>query len=151
MRRAWVCLIIVCVAAACSRVNREAFEGVHRAGIEVELAIGSKADLPRYRQVLADFVSQLDIARARARSAADRQLVAQYETVGLGLEDMRLVWEARETQHSELLPVSDPVAGRIQKQYDLPVNTNEPTSIYAGEALQKIWIGTKKTLDAIAR
>jgi hypothetical protein len=145
-----VWLIIACVAGSCKGINREAFEGVNQAGREIELAIGAKADLSRYQQVLAEFTAQLATARQQAQSEADRALIAEYEDVQRQLDDMRLVWEAREARHAELLPVADPVAGRVQKQYGLPVNTNEPASIYASEALQLIWKDTKKKLDALA-
>jgi hypothetical protein len=150
VRRVWAWLIIACVAGSCKGVNHEAFEGVNQAGREIELAIGAKADLPRYEQVLADFTTQLASARSQAQSEADRALVAAYEDVQRQLDDMRLVWEAREARQAELLPIADPVAGRVQQQYDLPVNTNDPPSIYAGEALQRIWEDTKNKIDALA-
>ena len=52
-----------------------------------------------------------------------------------------------------MLPIREELPARIAREYELGMNTNEPPSIYADEALQAIWEGapTRNTCATATR
>jgi len=149
VRGAILGLGLLVAVAACGRVNQRAFENVNRAGHRIEPAVTGRSTLADYRAAFADFSAALDAVKSQQLSTHDQAVVQQYDDVRRSLDDIRLVWEERETRRQELLPIAEALPGRLQKQYDLPVNTNEPPSIYATEARNLIWESARKKLDAI--
>src|SRR5262249_39847944 len=111
-------------------------------------AIDGKAALPRYRELLRTYAAELSRAGPRVTSSRGRAALAEYQTALKSLNDLELVWEAKDTQGSEMLPIREESVGRIAREYDLPVNTNEPPSIYADEAMSLIWQAALKHLRA---
>lgn len=141
---------LVVMLAACSTANRHRFEPISRAGRQVESVITRNGGLAQYRPALTTFASAIDTVRAQPLSSRDQAVIDRYEAIKLRLDDIRLVWEEKEARQQELLPLAEPLPARLQKTYALPVNTNEPPSIYASEAKQIIWAEAKKELDAIS-
>lgn len=140
------------LAGACASggaLDRERFDGVRRAGQAIRESIGAKAKLPRYQELLVRYADELSKLKKTATEEKEKALVEQFSAIYAQLEDIRLVWEARSTHAAETdrLPISDPLSARLAQQYRLAVNTNEPPSIYATEALNAIWSATKESLD----
>ena len=142
-----ICALCLALAPACARMDKRAFADVDRAGRAIVEALDGKVALPQYRELVTAFSKEVASAKARTRSSNERALMGDYEAAETGLGDMLAVWERRDEHDAELLPVADALPGRLAKQYDLPVNTNEPPSIYASEALRAIWKATKVTLN----
>ena len=149
MRAVILGLGLLAAVAACGRVNQRAWEDINRAGHRIEPAVASKSTLADYRAAVAEFSAALDAVKSQELSARDQALVQRYDEFRHSLDDIRLVWEEREARQKELLPIAEPLPGRLQKEYGLPVNTNEPPSIYATEARNLIWESAKKKLEAI--
>lgn len=110
--------------------------------------MAAKSNLPQYRALVATFSTELSNAKARVETSRERAVLARYEAAHRGLTDILLVWDAREARGSDMLPIREELPARIAREYELGVNTNEPPSIYAGEAMQTIWAGAKTTLDS---
>jgi hypothetical protein len=147
-----VAISIALVASACvsgGALNRQRFEGVRRAGHAIRESIGANAKLPRYQELLVRYADELSKLKEVATGTEEKLLLARYDALYAQLEDIRLVWEARTTHAAETdrLPLSDPLSARLAEQYRLPINTNEPPSIYATEALNAIWSAAKEALD----
>ena len=139
-------------AAACTLgrgIERGTFERMRTASLAIESAITAKEPLPRYRQLVTEYSAALAATKVSVRTEREQALLARYESARPRLEDIQRVWEARTARgETELLPISEPLAARLAREYDLPVNTNEPPSIYANEALQAIWAQARSTLEA---
>src|SRR5262249_27628208 len=88
------------------------------------------------------------MAAPRVTNSRGRAALAEYQAALKSLNDLELVWEAKDTQAREMLPIREEPTGRIAREYDLPVNTNEPPSIYADEAMGMIWQAALKHLRA---
>jgi hypothetical protein len=149
--RVFFCVFLVALAGDCRGIDRRHFEGLETARQGIEAAIDAKAGLPRYRESLDKFSAELASAKARIETSRERHVLSQYEAAVPGLTDLRLVWEAREARGSDMLPIREDLPARIAREYDLGINTNEPPSIYAGEALQTIWTATKTHLEEASR
>jgi len=89
--------------------------------------------------------------RARVTGAREQAVLKEYDAALKGLTDIQLVWEAKETRGSDMLPIREELPARIAREYDLGVNTNEPPSIYADEALQAIWKAARGHLRAASQ
>jgi hypothetical protein len=50
-----------------------------------------------------------------------------------------------------MLPIREELPARIAREYELGINTNEPPSIYADEALQAIWKAARGHLRAASQ
>jgi hypothetical protein len=138
-------LLMAALASGCTRVDRQLFTGLDRTSQAI-LAEVPKVGLERYRELTTSYTNELTAAHARAQTSAERAALEPYDSAQTGLKDILAVWSAKDTTQSDMLPVRDEMAGRIAKTYGLPVNTNEPPSIYAGEAMQIIWDSTKARL-----
>jgi hypothetical protein len=143
-----LCLLLAVSTSSCGQINPDAFTGVQQAGDNIASAIASRTDVSHYRDLVTAYSNEMTKAEGLANSGPDRELLAQYRSIQDGLQDMLLVWEEKTQSNRELLPLNEPLSARLQKQYSLPVNTNEPPSIYATEALQMIWDETKGKLSA---
>jgi hypothetical protein len=144
-----VASFLVGACASGGALDRERFEGVRGAGQAIRESIGANAKLPRYQELLVRYADELSKLKKAGTEGKEKALVEQYSAIYAQLEDIRLVWEARSTYAAETdrLPLSDPLSARLAEQYRLPVNTNEPPSIYATEALNAIWSAAKESLD----
>ncbi len=133
-------LVVMClaVATACGGVDRQTFSELDRAGRALVVAFESKPNLSAFRALHQKFAAALGTAKPRAQSSGDRTQLSDYEAVDALLREMLVLWAGRDEHDAELLPVADELPGRLLKRYDLPVNTNEPTSIYASEALRAL-------------
>ena len=151
MKRLFFCVFLLGLAGACQGLDREHFERLETAGQDIEAAIDAKAALPRYRELLDRFSAELASAQGRVQTSRDRKVLSQYEAAYRGLTDIRLVWEAKEARGSDMLPIREDLPARVAREYDLGINTNEPPSIYAGEALQTIWTTTRSKLAEASR
>jgi hypothetical protein len=143
---AWI-LVAAGLAASCARVDRQLFSGLDRTG-GVILSEVPRVSLARYRELFNAYTTELTAAHARAQTGSERSALEPYDAAAAGLKDVLAVWDAKETSRSDMLPLADEMAARVAKTYSLPVNTNEPPSIYASEAMQLIWGATK---DALTR
>jgi hypothetical protein len=124
------------------------FDPVERASKAIQTAIDGKAARPRYREVLGAYTVELSGVRPRVTSSRGRAALAEYEAALKSLGDLDLVWEQKDTRGLEMLPIREELPGRLAREYDLPVNTNEPPSIYADEAMSTIWRTTQKHFRA---
>jgi hypothetical protein len=146
--RLLVCVGLTAATSACDGLDRDKFRALDNAGQAIAAAVAAKANLDQYRQVLAAFSTELTRTRGEATDPAERALLDEYDRAHSAMTDLRLVWETRQARGSELLPIREELPARIAREYELPVNTNEPPSIYASEALQTIWTAAKTRLDA---
>lgn len=146
--RASLPVLLIVLAAGCGG-SLHVFDPVDHAGRSLETEMNQKPDLARYRTLYSDFAGALDTAKAKARSDRELEVLKQYEDVRAGLRDILFIWEEKTSRNVELLPVENALFGRVAREYSVPVNTNEPPSIYGTEAIQIIWESTKKKLDAI--
>jgi hypothetical protein len=142
---------MMAVLAACSSSSARSFDDVHDAGRRAEALLAGDGDIAQYRQALSAFTAKLDALKAKPLSSRDQARAARYDAVRQALDDVRLVWEEKDARKLELLPIAEPLPGRLQKTYGLPVNTNEPPSIYATEARQLIGAAAREKLNAIKR
>jgi hypothetical protein len=140
----WIVLAAT-LAVSCAKVDRQLFGGLDRASTTI-LAEVPKVSLARYRELVTVYASELTAAHSRAQTSAELAALDSYDAAQIGLKDILAVWDAKETRQSDMLPMRDEMAARVAKQYSLPVNTNEPPSIYASEAMQVIWDATKGRL-----
>jgi len=134
----------------CRTVDRRAFRDVERASRAVQAAIDGKAGLARYRELLNAYETALSTVRPRMTRSGDRAVLAEYEAALKNLTDLRLVWEEKDAR-GEMLPLREKVPARIAREYELGVNTNEPPSIYADEAMAAIWKAALKHLRAASQ
>jgi hypothetical protein len=134
-----LCVFLLFCVAACTELDRRTFLGVERASKAIHTALDGKATLAQYRELLNTYSTELSGIRSRAANSTEQTVLSEYEAALKGLTDLQLVWEAKETRGSDMLPIREELPARIAREYDLGVNTNEPPSIYADEALQAIW------------
>jgi hypothetical protein len=135
-----LCVLLLISASACRTVDRRAFDGVEHASKAIQAAMdGKTALLPQYRELLSAYTAELAGLRTRATNIRERAVLAEYETALKSLTDIQLVWDEKDTRGSDMLPIREELAARIAREYDLGVNTNEPPSIYADEAMAAIW------------
>ena len=145
--------MVTALSTACvsgGTLDRRRFDGVRTAGQAIRTSIGSNEKLPRYQELLGQYATELSkLKNTTTTNRDEKTLVEQYDALYRQLDDLRLVWEARTTRAAETdrLPLSDPLSARLAQQYSLPVNTNEPPSIYATEALSAIWSAAKEALE----
>ena len=151
MIRQLLCVLVLALAVACRGVDWAACQPAERASRALQAAIDEKPDLARYHELLGTFAVAIAEAGRHAHTPRERAAVAEYQTALRELTDVRLVWEEKEARGSELLPIRDELPGRIAREYDLGVNTNEPPSIYASEAVHVIWEAALSHLRAATR
>jgi hypothetical protein len=148
VNRHTLCAFLLIFATACRGVDGRAFAGVDRASSAVRAAVDSKAPLAQYRERLSVFSAEVSALRPHVATPRERAIAAEYEAALKSLTDFELVWEEREARGSDMLPIREPLPARIAREYQLGVNTNEPPSIYADEALQAIWDAAQGHLRA---
>lgn len=136
MTRLLTPIFLLALASACGRIDRQAFQELDKAGRAVAVALEGRTALPRYRQLMAVYSAELIAARRKIRSSGDRALLTEYEAAGSTMQDLLAVWERRDEHDTELLPIAEELPARLKVEYDLPVNTNAPPSIYASEAMR---------------
>lgn len=150
MNRGILCLFVLISLVGCRTVDRRAFRDVERASTALQMAIAGKAGLPRYRELLDAYEAALSTVRPRVTRAADRAVLAEYEAAFKNLTDLRLVWEEKDAR-GEMLPIGEELPARIAREYELGVNTNEPPSIYADEAMAAAWKAATQHLANASR
>jgi hypothetical protein len=151
VKRTFLCFFLIAANLACGGVERQRFVRLDEAGRAIEQGISQKADLARFRQLLDAFATELAAAGPRVSTVREGALLSRYQEAYTGLTDMRLVWEARQARGSDMLPIREDLPARIAREYELGVNTNEPPSIYANEALEAIWARTREKLATASR
>jgi hypothetical protein len=138
VNRCILCLFVLISLVACRTVDRRAFRDVERASTALQTALDGKAGLPRYRELLNTYEAALSTVRPHVTRSGDRAVLAEYEAALKNLTDLQLVWEEKDAR-GEMLPIREEVPARIAREYELGVNTNEPPSIYADEAMAAAW------------
>ena len=151
MKRHLLCVFLLIWASACTGRDRRTFPGVERASKAIQAALDSKPTLPQFRELLSVYSTELNGIRARVASPRDQTVLKEYDAALKGLTDMQLVWEAKEARGSDMLPIREELPARIAREYELGINTNEPPSIYADEALQAIWKAARGHLRAASQ
>jgi hypothetical protein len=147
MRRRVPFAFFLLLLTACG-IDPQKFQSVDLAGREIIVALNTDTSPGRLRELRAAFGSALQAVEPLASSNAERTLTADFRSAGAALDDLLAVLDLRITTGTELLPVSNPLAERVWKAYDLPINTNEPPSIYASEAVREIQAGVRAKLAA---
>lgn len=150
MRR-WHLVFLIAVVAACGGVHQARFSKVTQAAKAISASISERPNLGSYRELLKGFSTELTEARSQASTSAERAIVTDLDAAQTLMKDLLLIWEERTKRESDLLPMSEPLVARIATQFELPVNTNEPPSIYANEAMQAIWSQAKEKLSAVSQ
>ena len=148
MNRRLLCVFLLSSICACGTADRRMFESVERASKAIQVAVDGKAPLPRYRELLDTYAAELSDVGPRVRDSRGRTALAEHQTALKSLTDLELVWEEKDTRGREMLPIREELAARVAREYDLPVNTNEPPSIYVDEAMTAIWHSAQKHLRA---
>ena len=138
-------------ALACRSVDQRTFAGVDAAARALQTAMDGTRRLSVYQGLLSTYAKELSAARQSVTTSDERRVLAEYDAALTRLTDLRLVWEEREARRSDMLPISEELGGRIAREYQLGVNTNEPPSIYASEALQLIWEQARSHLEQAQR
>jgi len=151
VKRHLLCVFLLIWASACTGRDRRTFPGVERASKAIQAALDSKPSLPQFRELLSVYSMELTGIRARVANAREEAVLKEYDAALKGLTDMQLVWEAKESRGSDMLPIREELPARIAREYELGINTNEPPSIYADEALQAIWKAARGHLRAASQ
>ena len=151
MKRHFLCVFLLIYVTACTGLDKRTFLGAERASKALQAALDGKATLAQYRELLSSYSTELTGIRARVATPRDEAVLKEYVAALKGLTDLRLVWEAKETRGSDMLPIREALAARIAREYDLGINTNEPPSIYADEALQATRQAARKHLANATR
>jgi hypothetical protein len=137
-RRFWSVFLLIS-AFGCRGLSRTTFQPVETASRAIEADLDRKpepkAELTHYSELLNACAGALDGARERVRTPREQAVLGEYEAALKALTDIGLIWEERRRRGTELLPLREEAVGRLVREYDLPVNTNEPPSIYATEAV----------------
>lgn len=128
-------LVLQLTGAACARVHPQTFVPLAQTGQSIVVALTDRPTLPRFRPLRQAFGVALAEARPKAHSATEHRMLNAYEAVDERLSEMLDVWEGLDARQEEGLPVTRPLGAQLKTRYDLAVNTNEPVSIYATEAL----------------
>jgi len=136
VKRYLLCVFLLIWASACTGRDRRTFPGVERASKAIQAALDSKPTLPQFRERLSVYSTELNDIHARVASSRDQPVLKEYDAALKELTDMQLVWEAKESRGSDMLPIREELPARIAREYQLGINTNEPPSIYADEAMQ---------------
>lgn len=150
MNRCILCLFVLIFSSACRTADRRAFQDVERASQAVQSALDGKASLSRYRELLSAYAVALSTVSPRVTQADDRAVLAEYQAALKNLTDLQLVWEEKDAR-GEMLPIREEIPARIAREYELGINTNEPPSIYADEAMAAIWKAARGRLANAAR
>jgi len=139
VNRRLLCAFLLISTSACGLSDRRTFQEVERASKAIQSAVDAKAGLPRYRELLRTYAAELSLAGPRVTDSGRQASLAEYQAALKSLNEREWVWEEKDTHAREMLPIRDEPAGRIVREYDLPINTNEPPSIYVDEAMAAIW------------
>lgn len=148
MNHQLLCVFLLIFAIGCRDVDRRAFQSVERASTTVQTALDNKATLAQFRPLLAAYSAEVSAAESRASTPGERRLLAEYQAALKALTDVQLVWEEKEARGVQLLPIREALPARLKREYDLPVNTNEPPSIYADEAMTAAWDAARQHMRA---
>jgi hypothetical protein len=133
--RGALAVLLMLTATACAGFDPQLFTPLDQTGRAIADALKERPSLPKFRPLRQSFGVALNDVRPRLRSARERTLFGDYEVIDLRLSEMLAVWEGLEEREESLMPVAGTLAAQLKTRYELPVNTNEPVSIYANEAL----------------
>lgn len=147
LTRGLLLISILAGVSACARFDPKIFAPLDQTGHAIVTALTDQPSLPRFRPLRQSFSSALADVQPKAQSARERAVLGNYEVVDARLSEMLTVWDGLESRDEAMLPVSSPLAGALKQRYDLPVNTNEPASIYANEVLVALRDDIKARLD----
>ena len=148
--RVLVALLALSCLSACARVNPQRFQPLVESGRAIASALTTGPSLPAFRPLRQQFSTALTTVKPTLQSAAERTIFGEYEVINQRLEDMLTVWTGLMERDEAMLPVGQPLGQGLKERYDLPVNTNEPPSVYANEALVAIRDDITQRLTAAA-
>jgi hypothetical protein len=138
--------ILVCSSCA-SRIDRQKFEPLYRAGKNIEGALGVGVNL-KYRELLQGFATEFSIANDKAANEAERALVKRYEEALSAYKDAGTIWEKR-LKGDVLAPAGDPELVRIVDAYPLSGSGSGTAFTFSGQAaVQTIWVTAGARLKA---
>jgi len=150
VNRYLLCVFLLISAAACRGADRRTFSGLEQASRALQPALAGNTTVATYRDLLNSYATELSAVRGHVTNSRERAILAEYDAAMKPLTDMRLVWESKEAG-SEMLRVADEVPARIAREYELGINTNDPPSIYATEALHAIATSARQHLEKASR
>jgi hypothetical protein len=151
VKRHSLCVFLLTLAIACQRVDRRAFQDLERTAKAIQTALDGTTTVAAYRELLNTYSAELATLHGQVTKTADQAVLTEFDLALKGLTDLRLVWDEKDARQSDMLPIREELAGRIAREYGLGVNTNEPPSIYANEALHAIWERAKEHLEKAQR
>ena len=140
-------VMLMLSATACAVFDPQLFTPLDRAGQAVVASLKERPSLPKFRPLRQSFNAELSAVRPRVQTARERTVFGDYEVVDQRLSEILAVWEGLEEREESLIPVSGPLAAELRTRYELPVNTNEPPSIYANEAMYALRDDIVQRLD----
>lgn len=135
LRRLLAALVLAPLVTACASVNPQTFAPVIQSGQALVDALRDRPSLPAFRPLRQNYSSALATVRLTLQSSAERTIFGDYEVVDARLEEMLAVWTGLVDRDETMLPLAQPIGETLKARYALPVNTNEPPSVYASEAL----------------
>lgn len=147
-------LLLLLFLSGCSRVqqapqpqvNQAKFEGLYRAGKTVDAAVGVSVTLPKFRELVQAFATELSIAKDRASVAEERRLVDLYADALNVYRDSLALWDAQIDQHSKIADFNAGLLcyGDVQEiaaRYGLPCVEYGPDGmkVVPNESQQYLW------------
>ena len=145
--RGLVAAVLMLSATACAHFNPALFTPLDRAGREIAGVMKDRPSLPKFKPLRQSFSTALNDVRPRVESARERTLFGDYEVIDQRLGEMLAVWEGLEEREESMIPVTGALGTQLKTRYELPVNTNQPPSIYANEALYALRDDIVKRVD----
>ncbi len=128
------------------QVNQAKFEGLYRAGKTIDAAVVVSVTLPRFRELVQAFATEVSIAKDKSTAPAERNLMELYADVLDVYRDSLALWDAQIAQKSESI---DPgVAqlcygdvGNIAAKYLLPCVEYGPSGmkVLPSKSQQYLW------------
>jgi hypothetical protein len=136
-------ILILGAGMACGRdhVDQAKFDRVYRAGKAMSSATGVGTDVLRFSELLQNFASEVSIARDKAQSTSEWELIRLYEDALKAYYDSRTIWQLKLNGTDRIVnsSVSEEVK-RIEEQYPIRgQGSGSGFSFKVDDAIQTIW------------
>lgn len=161
VRRIGMAALTAIISLSCGRSHQATYEPLYRAGRAIEGAISVGVSYVEFGNLLRTFSTELLIATDKAKSKADKDMVAAYGDLLLTYKESATLWKAQiDSSKYEWLRGRIPVnaeIGPIVAKYNLTTTSVSPSfsdsnvTTISGDSMQRLWeVASEKSKKAVS-
>ena len=134
-------LFVLLTLCACSaKIDQAKFEAVYRAGKSMEGATSTGVTWLKYSELMQAFATEVSIAKDKAQSTIEQELVSLYGEALIAYQDAQIVWR-KKIGHDGNLGISESEMKRIVEAYPIQgAGSGSSFSFSPDQAIQTIWV-----------